>query len=139
MKRIAQTERATETAREEKTAPLANDPDYMAKLEAKWKKDAEEAKTGSIEGKITDVIPTTAGLVYGDKAKDPDRPVLHCEITASDGKVFHETFSQPEGASSWRNTKFKLAQFLLAYNDLPKVGLTVKVGFSEDGFYKLVI
>ena len=140
------TERAIKAAKENapqvttaKSPAPAADKDYWKKLNEKWAKEAKDAQTGELEGKITDIIPTPAGMVYGDKAKDAERPVLQLEITASDGKIFHEAFSQPEGAGSWRNSKFKLGQFLARYGVLPSIGLPVKIGFDTDGFYKLII
>jgi len=145
MTRQPTTERATKAARSETQKDLkvpttpADSPEFFRRLQEKWKKEAEEAKTGTLDGEVSDITVSTAGDVYGDKAKDPARPVLHVEITASDGKKFHETFSQPEGAGSWRNSKFKLGQFLARYGSLPDVGIKVKIGFSEDGFYKLIL
>jgi hypothetical protein len=115
------------------------DPNFWANMNAKWAKDAEEAKVGNLTGTITDLINTTAGQVYKDKAKDPERPVINIEITASDGKKFYETFSYPDGAASWRNSKFKLGIFMKVYGKLPEVGMSVKVGFDADGFYTLTM
>jgi len=115
------------------------DPNYWKSLHEKWAKEMEDSKNCTLEGTITDLIDTTASHVYGDMAKDPSRPVIHAEITASDGKKFHETFSHPEGPGSWRNSKFKLGLFLKKYGDLPKVGMKVNVGFDNDGFYTITL
>lgn len=109
------------------------------KLSEKWKKDAEDAKNGSLDATITDMVITNAGAVYGDKAKDPERFVMSMKITAQDGKQFTETFSMPEGAGSWRNKQFKLGQFLNKYGDMPAVGMAVKVAFNDEGFYRLAL
>jgi len=132
--RTAKEENATEAAAKAKI-----DSQYWANLQKKWAQEAEDAKTGELDGKITDMKDTTAGEVYGDKAKDPDRAVIQLEITASDGKKFHEAFSHPEGAGSWRNSKFKLGLFMKKYASFPHIGQSVKVGFDSDGFYTLTL
>ena len=116
--------------------PAQSTMDWAA-LNQKWTEDAKAAEAGSLDATITAIEATTAGEVYGEKAKDPDRAVMNLEITASDGKVFHETFSLPEGAGSWRNKAFKLGIFVSKYGSAPVPGMAVKVGFNAEGFYKL--
>jgi hypothetical protein len=108
-------------------------------LRQKWEEEAAAAKEGSLDATVTNLVMSTAGTVYGDKAKDPDREVVSMEITASDGKVFTETFSMPEGAGSWRNKAFKLGIFLAKYGKVPEIGMPVKVAFNDDGFYRLAM
>jgi hypothetical protein len=131
--------RKEEAQKEQKWSEVAVNPsqETWAEMAERFKKEAQQAKEGSLDGEITAILQTTAGEVYGDKAKDAERPVMSVHITCKDGKEFTETFSMPSGASSWRNKDFKLGNFLNKYGNLPMVGMPVKVMFNDEGFYRL--
>lgn len=111
---------------------------YAAKLKA-MRESLEESKTTfeNMTGVIRSIDIMTAGDVYGDKAKAPDREVLQCLISV-DGTadMFKAAFTMPTSAISWKNEEFKLGKFLVKYGDLPEVGTKVSIIMTR-GFYDL--
>jgi hypothetical protein len=104
-----------------------------------------DVKEGKVyQAKVYDVTESTAGVIFCGKdgrkeVKNPDRAVIvvNCEI--EDGEKFGETFSLPQDARSWANSKFKLNQFVRKYGDLQYIGMKVQVIIDGDGYYRIAI
>ena len=104
------------------------------------KETAEEPIPDKLTGHITDIRQVTAGEVYGDTAKDPNRPVINITIQVTEtGDTFKTAFTLPAGRASWRNPDFKLKQFADRYGDLPAVGMCIDVTADAQGYYHITL
>jgi hypothetical protein len=91
------------------------------------------------DGEILSMTASTAGEVFGDDAKKPEREVIKVHVRVETGEEFEETLSMPSGVRSWRNAAFKLANFKKRYDKIPEVGDAVKVKIDAEGFFRLVL
>lgn len=111
-----------------------------------WDEMREEAEASAtvdyntLIGTIVKITPTTAGEIYGDSAKDPDRDVISVRVEIKQtGDSFNETYTLPLTSLSWRNKAFKLGLYRTKYGKLPEVGDTVKVELGSTGFFCIAI
>ena len=102
--------------------------------------DFNKVKAGTpYEGTIREIMQTTAGDVFGDKAENPDRDVILMKVEVTDGETFSETMSLPKTPGSWKRENFKLAAFVKHYGEMPDVGMKVQVKISDDGYYRVAV
>lgn len=98
------------------------------------------ADYNNLTGKIVKITPATAGEIYGDSAKDPDREVISVKVEIEQtGDSFNETYTLPLTALSWRNKAFKLGLFRHKYGKLPEVGQAVNVELGSTGFFCIAV
>lgn len=107
------------------------------------KADAEasaNADYNNLTGTITHITPSTAGEIYGDSAKDPEREVISVKVEIEQtGDSFCETYTLPLTSLSWKNKAFKLGLFRHKYGQLPEVGQVVKVELGSTGFFCIAL
>ncbi|MCC7570562.1 hypothetical protein KO465_04400 [Candidatus Micrarchaeota archaeon] len=104
----------------------------------KSKENAQKPLPEKLRGQITDIVETTAGEVYGEYAKDPDRAVINVRVEVCEtGDRFRSAFTLPQGRASWMNPTFKLRQFTAKYGDVPDIGMVVDVCVSNDGRFDI--
>jgi hypothetical protein len=93
-----------------------------------------------MDGIIETVITSTAGDLFGDKAKDPEKQMIEITVkVTSDGSVFKESYSFPKGPASWKNDSFKLGKYRQTYGKVPAVGDKVLVSLDDKGFYRVSV
>lgn len=112
---------------------------YQDKLKAmRQSLEASKTELENLTGIIQKIDVLTAGDVYGDQAKDPDREVIQVHIFVEQTKdVFRCAFTLPLAALSWKNKSFKLGQYVEKYGALPEVGKKVSVTSGKNGFYEI--
>jgi len=87
------------------------------------------------------VLP--ASEIFGEKAKDPERPTIQMAFEGPGGVNGKANLSAPgitsDGKVIARNPKSNLYKFVKKYRKGPHVGQSVEVSIDKDGFYRLVI
>lgn len=114
----------------------------LEEINARLKKQLEMLNSDkeSFTGVINGLEESTAGEVFGEKAKNPKREVVQLSIKVQEtSDEFVETFTLPVGIGTWRNKKFKLAQFVNKYGKLPEPGMIVTVVLNDEGFYRVAV
>jgi len=114
----------------------------LEEINARLKKQLEmlDSNKESFTGEINGIEESTAGEVFGEKAKNPNREVVQLSIRVKEtSDEFVETFTLPAGIGTWRNKKFKLAQFVNKYGGLPEPGMAVTVVLNDEGFYRVAV
>lgn len=114
----------------------------LEEIKARMEKQLEvlNSNQDSFTGEINGIEESTAGEVFGEKAKNPNRRVIQLSIKVKEtSDEFVETFTLPAGIGTWRNKKFKLAQFVNKYGKLPEPGMPVLVVLNDEGFYRVAV
>jgi hypothetical protein len=93
--------------------------------------------------KVTALDVVKAVDIFGDKAKEPDRPTIRGEFEGPGGVSGNFNLSAPgitaDGKVIARNPKSNLYKYVKKYHKGPFVGQAVVAAINEDGFYRLVI
>ena len=77
----------------------------LEEINARLKKQLEmlNSNKDSFTGEITGLEESTAGEVFGEKAKNPNRKVVQLSIRVKEtADEFVETFTLPAGMGTWR-------------------------------------
>lgn len=93
--------------------------------------------------KVTALSVVKASEIFGEKAKDPERPTVRGEFEGPGGVTGNFNLSAPgitpDGRVIARNPKSNLYKYVKKYHKGPFVGQGVEVSIDKDGFYRIVI
>ena len=93
--------------------------------------------------KVTGVEVKSAGDIFGDKAREPEKPMIEVSFEGPGGIEGRTTYSAPgitsDGKVIVRNPKSFLYLFVRKYKKGPAIGLPVEVAIDENGFYRILL
>ena len=93
--------------------------------------------------KVTALSVVPASEIFGEKAKEPERPTIRGEFEGPGGVSGNFNLSAPgitpDGKVIARNPKSNLFKYVEKYRKGPFVGQSVEVAINKDGFYRLII
>lgn len=104
--------------------------------------DFESHESAEYTGEVVSIEETIAGDVYGDKAREPERPMISLTVevdTETGDDEFDTSYTLPKSALSWENPSFRLGQFIDRYGQPPEEGMDVDIEFSDDGFLRIAL
>jgi hypothetical protein len=118
--------------------PIEGDSGVDARLQQMYgMRNAE----GTLAGVVVAIDLSTAGEIFKEAAKDPEREVIVLNVEVPEHKqTFKKTFSAPASPASWKNKSFGLGLYAKKYGHPPRVGDKVEVSIGEEtGYYELLV